>query len=203
MKKIFLSIVAAFAAISAFAGAGIVRPIEVNWDVNHLKDGEYAVSFDIASVQPTAKGAYITFEIFSENLYDGKLLEMLEKGDQIIARDEVIEVKTVQKEGDWYFINRDEGGVDFWRVGNGKYRVCIEDDHSTYTSQGTVKLFVPVSAKMTDDGIDGDPMKSKSIKGSKIASYVKNSWSPEFCSLNTRITIKKGKVVKIVRFYIP
>ena len=190
-------------ALSAFAGAGIVRPIEVNWDVNHLKDGEYAVSFDIASVKSTAKGTYITFEIFSENLYDGKLLASLEKGDQIIAKDEVFTVKTVEKEDDWYFVNRNEASVDFESVGKGKYRVCIEDDHSTYTSQGAVKLFVPHTAKMIDDGIDGEPMKSKTIKGSKIASYIKSSWSPEFFYLNTRITVKKGKVVKIVRFYIP
>lgn len=203
MKKTLLSIIAALSALSAFAGAGIVNPIEVYWDVNHLKDGEYAVSFDIADVQSTANGAYITFEIFSENLYDGKLLAQLEKGDQIIARDEVFTVKTVQKEDDWYFINRDEGGVDFESVGGGKYRVCIEDDHSTYTSQGKVKLFVPLTAKMIDDGIDGIPMKSKTIKGSKIASYIKSSWSPEFFYLNTRITVKKGRVAKIVRFYIP
>lgn len=203
MKKTLLSIIAALSTLCAMAGAGIVRPIEVYWDVNHLKDGVYAVSFDVASAKSTAKGTYIEFEIFSENIYDGKLLAMLEKGDQLIARDEVIEVKTVNKIDDRYVVNGDEQCIDFESVGNGKYRVCIEDDHSTYTSQGKVKLFVPVSATMVDDGIDGEPMKTKKIKGSKIASYLKTCWSPEFFVLNTKITVKKGKVVKINRFYIP
>lgn len=198
-----MTLATAFIAIAAMAGEGIVRPIEVYWDLNHLKNGDYAVSFDVSSVKGTNKGTYIDFEVFSENLYDGAQIARLAPGDVLIARDETIEVKTIRKIDDRYLINEAEAAIDLESVGKGKYRVCIEDDHSTYTSQGVVRLLVPATVTFVDEGIDGVPMKEKKVKGAQLAKYLKHSWSNEFFYLNTRITVKNGKIVKFNRFYIP
>lgn len=204
MKKFFLGLVAAFAAISASAGAGIIRPIEVHWDLNHLPNGEYAVACDVATVKSTAKGTTIEFEIYSENLYDASLVAMLAAGDQIITDSGVVEVKTVKKIDDRYVVNDNmEGCIDFEPKGKGKFRICIEDDHSTYTSQGKVRLLVPASVNLVDNGIDGDPMKTVTVKNSRLAKYMPHNWDPEFFQLNTRITVRNGKIVKFVRHYIP
>lgn len=205
MKKLFLTLAVAFVALSAYAGAGIVRPIEVNWDLNNLPDGEYAVSFSPAHIVTTAKGNYIDFEIYSLDLFDAQLVKQLAIGDCIIYNDEVVEVKTIKKEDDGYIsINYGmEGMTDFELYDDTRYRICGDDDHATYTSQGIVKLLVPITASMTDSGIDGDPELSKEIKGAKLGHYLRNSWSDDFFEINTSITIKKGKIVKLNRYYIP
>lgn len=204
MKKLSLTLAVAFVALSAFAGAGILRPIEVNLDLNQLPNGEYPVSFDPTQIKTTAKGNYIEFEIFTLDLFDSNLVNALEKGDCIIADDNMIEVKTVKKEDGYVSVNYGmEGMTDFETYDKGHYRISAEDDFPTYTSQGKVKLLVPITVGMTDNGIDGDPMKTKVVKGSKLGYYLRNSWSNEFFQFNTTITIKNGKVTKLTRNYIP
>ncbi|MBQ0121110.1 MAG: hypothetical protein KBT13_08345 [Bacteroidales bacterium] len=204
MKKTILSLLVAMLNISAMAGVGILRPNETGINVAKLDDGTYPVAFDPATVKTTAKGYYITFEVFTVDVYDGKLLAEIEPGDNIITGDGVIDVKSVKVEDGHYTINENEEGCLYLepQVAD-TYVVCGDDDYPTYTSQGTTTLFVPVSAKMRDDGIDGDPMKSKNVLGQNIGNYLKTSWSHEFCVLNTTITVKNGKVVKIHRSYMP
>lgn len=204
MRKVLLVFVAVLAAMSAFAGAGILRPVEVNIDVNNLPNGEYAVCFDPTQVKTTAKGNYIEFEIFTLDLFDAKLVNELEKGDCIIADDKMVVVKTVKKEEGYVSVNYGmEGMTDFGPYDKTHYIICGANDNPTYTSQGKVKLLVPITVGMTDNGIDGDPMKTKVIKGSKLGYYLRHSWSNDFFQLNTTITVKNGKVTKLTRNYIP
>lgn len=187
------------------AGAGIVRPITVNWDLNRLPNGVYAVKFDPAQVKTTPKGNYIEFEVFSLDLFDAKVVNNIAAGDCIIANDETIEVKTVKKEEDGYIsINYGmEGMIDFEPYDKTRYRLSGDDDHATYSSQGTVKLLVPITVGITDNGVDGDPMKTIVVKGSRLGNYLRNSWCNDFFQLNTTITIKNGKIIKLKRNYIP
>ena len=204
MKRTIIYLFVAMISFSAMAGVGILRPIETGINVENLDDGTYSVAFDPATLKTTAKGYYITFEVFTVDVYDGKLLAMVEPGDNVITGDGVIDVKSIKEEDGRYTINEnDEGCLYLEPQAADTYVVCGDDDYPTYTSQGTTTLLVPISAKMRDDGIYGDPMKSKNILGKNIANYLKTSWSHEFCVLNTLITVKNGKVVKIHRTYMP
>lgn len=204
MKKLVFAFVFAFFGICAMAGVGILRPVENYIDVNNLADGVYPVAFDPSTAKVTSKGVYINFEIYSVDVFDGKLVREIAVGDNIITGNGVTDVKTIKTVDGRYIINENEAGwLDLDPQVKDTYVVCGDDDHPTYSKHGDVRLFVPVTAKMTDDGIDGFPTKSKKILGKNIGRYIKSSWSNEFCVLNTTITVKNGKVVKIHRTYIP
>lgn len=204
MKKTIFSLFVAMLSLTAMAGVGILRPLETGVNVDKLDNGTYHVAFDPATVKATAKGYYITFEVFTVDVFDGKELANVEAGDNIVTGDGVIDVRSIKVQYGRYVINENaEGWTDLEPQAADTYVVCGDDDYPTYTSQGKTRLFVPITAKMRDEGIDGDPMKAKNIQGKNIGHYVKNSWCNEFCVYNTMITVKNGKVVKIHRTYMP
>lgn len=204
MKKGLLAVLAQAIALVAAASAGVVRPIEKYFDLDNLPNGEYAVSFSPSSIVSDSKGVSIEFEIFSIDIYDGKLLSQLAVGDHVITSDGYVEVNTIDFDEYGIVINEITNTELYLnRLDNGNYVVCGPSNQATYTSHGVTRLLISPSATLRDDGINGNPLASKTVKGKQVPTYLRNSWSNEFDELSTTIVIKNGRVRKIHRTYVP
>ena len=85
--------------------------------------------------------------------------------------------------------------------GNG-WRTTMDDDFPTYTLRDTLSLELAVSVTLEDAwDIDADPVKTSGIED--VAAAIAASENDRFVPDNTEIRLEGGKVVEIIRRYVP
>ena len=188
------------------AGAGLaVEPVAVTWDVNHLPDGTYPVSFDRGDVASLASGIYMNaVHIWSLDLYAADAVEVLAVGDTLVAEGAAHPVNSVEKSEDTVTVNGGLGPEDGYvliREDEGFYRVDGYDDLPTYTEVGVTTLVLDPDAVYNDSAdIEQDPV---TARGADIVAAMQGAAYASFYADNTTVTIEGGKVVRIDRTYVP
>ncbi|MCQ2143737.1 MAG: hypothetical protein MJY56_06685 [Bacteroidales bacterium] len=181
-----------------------VKPLPVSIDVNNLEDGIYPVAFSQDEIVKADGGYNVPFEVFNMDLYDTVELHQMEVGGYIEIAGELIKIETLSKDGT-ILINGglDNGGADLISIGGGVYRYQGWDDIATYTSFGTVNLFVSDRIDFVDKGNVEESMEGVVVSGDKAFDYLSTVRFGAFNQYSTRIRVENGAVVEFYRVYQP
>lgn len=182
--------------------AKIITPNNPEIDIEALADGEYPAAFEPAAL---ADGE-LTFTVYWEDTFDVVEISQLAPGDTLYVGDTVVDVETVEKDeyGD-LLINGglDEGGVTLRAYDEDNvWRAVEDDDHHTYFNWGETTLPVSDDVTFTDGwDIENDPV---TVTGAEaVADAITGTDMNYFSSLNTTVRVEGGKIVEIVRAYMP
>ena len=186
----------------------VIRPIQVDLDVNHLRNGIYPVAFSQDSVELVDNGCLIEFEVFSHDLYSANEMKTLKVGDSILLKNEVYAVDSVRFKENIIYINGgldyvENGGLDFELDEDGKYCFRGFSGSTTYTSHGKLKLLIPSKLQFVDRGNVKESMAGIVVEGEDVGRYLKETDWNGFNEHSTRIRIEEGAVVEFFREYRP
>ncbi len=183
-----------------------VKPLASGIDINNLSDT--TVAADLSDSCFNWNDGKLTFSVYAETLYDSVEISTMKSGDTLFYEGKPMVVKSVKDENVYKSINGglEEGGA--WlqpTKQKGIYRASQFDDHSIYTKLGTVVL--PLSPDFTIVNCKDEPNEPSDSITTGQRQYIdglrKNGKLDGFFNLNTRITVKGGKVTKITRIWIP
>ncbi len=188
----------------SYASVKTVEPMADEIDVDRLPDGVYPVSFDRGDVFSGASGIYMNaVHVYTEDVYDILDVSTLKEGDTIVVEGEPVLVESVEH-GDTVLINGglDKGGVELvGREDTNGFFFRGYDDISAYTERGVTTLVVDPVATYTDSSVvEAVPVIES---GSGIVEAMQASENDYFGPYNTTVRIENGKVVEIVRAYMP
>ena len=182
--------------------AKIITPNNPEIDIEALADGEYPAAFEPAAL---ADGE-LTFTVYWEDTFDVVEISQLAPGDTLYVGDTVVDVETVEEDecGD-LLINGglDNGGVTLRPYDEDNcWRAVLEDDYHTYFNWGEATLPLSEDVTFTDGwDIEKDPV---TVSGAEaVADAITGTDMNYFSSLNTTVRVEGGKIVEIVRAYMP
>lgn len=203
MKKTLGVLVALALLACACAMAEAVVPQFAGLDT---ADGTYNVCFRRENLKD---GALNDVEIYTVDIYDIVDISKLAGGDTFTAEGREVTVESVETNeyGD-IDINggyNAENGFTLTALsvedGNG-WRTTMDDDFPTYTLRDTLSLELAESVTLEDAwDIDADPVKASGIED--VAAAIAASENDRFVPDNTEIRLEGGKVVEIIRRYVP
>ena len=182
-----------------------IAPMPNPIDVNALADGIYPVSFNRGDVLGGASGIYMNaVHIYTQDWYDIVDVNTLKVGDTIVVEGEEVPVLTLEQTEYGLEVNADQDVRSFCLATeedtNGFYIRGL-DDLTTYTDQGTTTLVIDPAATFTDAwDIDSDPV---TVSADGIVEALQGSANEYFGPDNTTVRIEGGKVVEIIREYVP
>ena len=182
--------------------AKIITPNNPEIDIEALADGEYPAAFEPAAL---ADGE-LTFTVYWEDTFDVVEISQLAPGDTLYVGDTVVDVETVEQDeyGD-LLINGglDNGGVTLRAYDEDNcWRAVLEDDLHTYFKWGETTLPLSEDVTFTDGwDIEKDPV---TVSGAEaVADAITGTDMNYFSSLNTTVRVEDGKIVEIIRTYMP
>ena len=182
--------------------AKIITPNNPEIDIEALADGEYPAAFEPAAL---ADGE-LTFTVYWEDTFDVVEISQLAPGDTLYVGDTVVDVETVEKDeyGD-LLINGglDNGGLTLRAFGEDNcWKAVMEDDQNTYTERGDATLPLADDVTFTDGwDIEKDPV---TVTGAEaVAEAITGAEMDAFIPENTTVRVEDGRIVEIVRAYMP
>lgn len=180
-----------------------IIPLDEGIDVNNLTDCELPCTINFDTLKNTDDGMTVDFEIYTMDLYDAVAMNNMNIGDTIEVDGENIVVNSIDEKNGVIYVNggEEEGGAEFISNGGGTYRYFGMDDYATYTNEGTVNLEIGKDASLTDNSNMDEP-DGVTVKGSDLYDYFEKSDKYFFWG-NTTVRIEDGKVVEIVRKFVP
>lgn len=178
----------------------IITPNNPEIDIFDLADGIYPAAFEPAALVDGA----LTFTVYWEATFDIVEISQLAPGDTLFTGEGLVEVETVER-GDNLLINGglDNGGVTLRAYDEDNvWRVVLEDDEHTYTNWGETTLPLADGVTFTDGwDIEKDPV---TVTGADaVAEAIVATELDSFIPENTTVRVEDGKIVEIVRVYIP
>ena len=184
----------------AMAEGKTVKPMDV-LDTAALTDGTYAASFEPADL---ADGA-LKLTVYTEDIYDIVDINTLKVGDTIYIGGEACAVESLSREGEPLLINggANEGGYDLFPFDEDNcWKVQLDDDYATWTAQGEATLPLAGDATFTDGwDIEKEPV---TVSGAEaVAEAINGTEMDAFVCLNTTVRVEGGRIVEIVRSYMP
>ena len=190
---------------AAEPAAKTVAPMAADIDVNNLPDGIYPVSFDRGDVLSGASGIYMNaVHIYNQDWYDIVDISRLAVGDTIVVEGREVPVQSVGQGEYGIVINGDQEENSLLLVneeGSNGWTVRGLDDMATYTELGVTTLVVDPAATFTDGwDIEKEPA---TVAYDGIVAAMQASESDAFIPYNTTVRIEGGKVVEIIREYMP
>lgn len=179
----------------------IITPNNPGIDIEALADGEYPAAFEPAAL---ADGV-LTFTVYWEDTFDVVEISQLAPGDTLYVGDTVVDVETVEEDDGDLLINGglDEGGVTLRAYDEDNVWRAVEyDDHHTYFNWGETTLPVSDDVTFTDGwDIEKEPV---TVSGAEaVTEAVSGTEMDSFIPLNTTVCVEGGKIVEIVRAYMP
>ena len=178
----------------------IVTPNNPEIDIEALGDGIYPVAFEPADL---ADGA-LTFTVYWEDTFDIVEIGQLAPGDALYVDDTLIDVETMEREDD-LLINGglDNGGVTLRAYDEDNvWKAVLENDEHTYMNWGETTLPLADDVTFTDSWELGkDPVTATGAEAVReaIAATKLDALIPQ----NTTVRVEDGKIVEIVRVYMP
>ncbi len=178
----------------------IVAPMSETVDLN---DGAYSVAFNRDDLKD---GTLDHVHIYTMDQYDIADIAALEVGDSIIIDGKTVEITDLNRsEGGWLEINGGllEGGYDLSLMEEDNcYRVRLDDDYPTYTDHGEVTMTLDENVTFNDTwSLERDPVIVTGIP--EVEKAIRESENEHFFEDNTTIRLEGGKVVEIIRTYVP
>lgn len=182
--------------------SAIVTPNNPEIDIEALADGIYPTAFEPDDLADDA----LTFTVYWEDTFDIVEISQLAEGDYIYVGDVLVEIKTLEREdGGDLLINGglDEGGVTLRAYDEDNvWRAVLEDDQHTYFNWGETTLPLAEDVAFTDGwDIGKDPV---TVTGAdSVAEAINATEMDAFIPENTTVRVEDGRIVEIVRAYIP
>ena len=178
----------------------VVAPMDPGYDLTALVDGEYPAAFEPAAL---ADGA-LSFTVYSEDVYDIGEISRMAAGDTFCLGGQDVEVESVDRADD-LLINggMDNGGFTLRAYDEDNcWKVVLEDDYHTYTNRGETTLPLADDVAFTDGwDIEKEP---ETFSGAEaVAEAITGTDMDSFSPLNTTIRVEDGKIVEIIRTYMP
>lgn len=181
----------------------VVKPLSSAYPIEKLKNVTVAASFSAKDF--SWKEGLLSMEVYTEDLYDAALISKLKAGDTLVYLGQPIVVRTVNVKDGFVTVNGgiEEGGADLMSNKGGTYRGTQLDDHSTYTKLGKVTLPLRKDFLLIDCGVNpDDPYDTIKVAQETYLKKVKE-YKRYFSPLNTKVLIKQGSIVSIIRRWIP
>lgn len=181
----------------------VVKPLPSVYPIEKLKNVTVAASFSAKDF--SWKEGLLSMEVYTEDLYDAALISKLKAGDTLVYLGQPIVVRTVNVKDGFVTVNGgiEEGGADLMSNNGGTYRGTQLDDHSTYTKLGKVTLPLRKDFLLIDCGVNpDDPYDTIKVAQETYLKKVKE-YKRYFSPLNTKVLIKQGSIVSIIRRWIP
>lgn len=178
-----------------------VEPMVPEYDLDALADGVYPVYFDPANL---ADGT-LSLTVYSQDVFDIVDISTLEVGDSLVVNGIPFVVETVERDDGDLLINGglDNGGLTLRAFDEDNcWKAVMEDDQNTYTERGDATLPLADDVTFTDGwDIEKDPV---TVSGAEaVADAITGTDMNYFSSLNTTVRVEGGKIVEIVRAYMP
>lgn len=207
MKKILCVLMALTMLLAAFALAEtpdasgrVIRPM--NGEVN-LNEGTYPVDFDRGNL---SEGTLRDVRIYTVDCYDIVDIQQMAVGDSIVVEGKDIVINSLEE--DEYGNKLVNGGFEADGCTLSSYEedncwMCVEyNDFHTYTEQATETLTLSESVTFTDGwDIDAEPVTVSGIEA--VTKAIQESENDSFYNHNTEIRLEDGKVVEIIRRFVP
>ena len=183
MKKIFAMILTLALLLCGFAMAEgkTVKPMVTEIDLAAPADGIYAAYFAPADLGD----GQLKFTIYTEDCYDIVDIDTLAVGDTIIAG------------------GIDEGGFNLRPYDEDNcWKMALEDDYATWSEYGETTLPLADDVTFTDGwNIEKNPETTTGAEA--VAGAITGTDMDYFSPLNTTVRVEGGKIVEIVRAYMP
>jgi len=178
-----------------------VEPMVPEYDLEALADGVYPVYFDPANL---ADGT-LSLTVYSQDVFDIVDISTLEVGDSLVVNGIPFVVETLERDDGDLLINGglDNGGLTLRAFDEDNcWKAVMEDDQNTYTERGDATLPLADDVTFTDGwDIEKDPV---TVSGAEaVADAITGTDMNYFSSLNTTVRVEGGKIVEIVRAYMP
>lgn len=202
MKKILCALLTLALLLCGLAVAEgrTVQPMAPEIDLAALADGTYGVAFQPDDL---ADGA-LKCTVYTEDCYDIVDISTLEVGDTIWAGGVEIEIKSLERDDD-LLINGgiDEDGYNLRAYDEDNcWKMALEDDYATWTDRGETTLPLADGVTFTDGwNIDQEPVTATGAEA--VAEAIHGTDMDSFICLNTTVRVEGGKVVEIVRAFMP
>jgi hypothetical protein len=170
------------------------------YDFEALADGIYPVYFEPAAL----KDGSLSLTVYSQDVFDIVDISTLEVGDALVVNGIPFEIETLER-GDDLLINGglDNGGLTLRAFDEDNcWKAVMEDDQNTYTERGDATLPLADDVTFTDGwDIEKDPV---TVSGAEaVADAITGTDMNYFSPLNTTVRVEGGKIVEIVRAYMP
>ena len=190
----------AFELVPEEAAGKVIAPLDPGYDLTALGDGEYPVAF---APDALADGT-LTLTVYSEDVYDIVDIDTMEAGDTFIFSGLDFPVESVERNDD-LLVNGgwNNGG---WTLRSYEedncWKVVVENDENTYTNYGKTTLPLAEDATFTDGwDIEKEPV---TVNGAAaVAEAIAGSEMDYFSPFNTTVRVEDGRIVEIIREYMP
>ena len=178
-----------------------VEPMVPEYDLDALADGVYPVYFDPANL---ADGT-LSLTVYSQDVFDIVDISTLEAGDSLVVNGIPFVIETLERDDGDLLINGglDNGGLTLRAFDEDNcWKAVMEDDQNTYTERGDATLPLADDVTFTDGwDIEKDPV---TVSGAEaVADAITGTDMNYFSPLNTTVRVEGGKIVEIVRAYMP
>lgn len=203
MKRILC---AALALMLAVCGVALAESLAPMFESLNTTDASHPVSFNRDNLKD---GVLNDVQIYSRDLYDDASVEKLAVGDTFTGEGREVTVETLATDAlGQILINGgypEDNGFTLTRLeeeyGDG-WRTITDDDFATYTLRDTLSLTLDENVILEDSwNIDGEPVNATGIEA--VANAIMASGNDRFDELNTELRLEDGKVVEIIRCYVP
>ena len=179
----------------------IITPNNPEIDIDALADGMYPAAFEPAAL---ADGA-LTISVYWEDTFDIVDISQLAPGDTLYVGDTVVDVETVEEDDGDLLVNGglDNGGVTLRAYDEDNcWRAVEYNDQHTYMYWGETTLPLADEATFTDGwDIEQDPMTTTGAEA--VCEAITGAEMDTFIPQNTTVSVEGGRIVEIVRVYIP
>ncbi len=180
------------------AAGNDIAPADPGYDLTALGDGIYPVYFTPAAL---ADGK-LTFYVYSEDVYDIVDVSRIAVGDTFWLGGLDFPVESVER-GDDLYINGglDNGGFTLRAYDEDNcWRVVTEDGGSVCTNRGETVLPLSDDVIFTD-GWDGSETTASGAEAAAAA--ITGTEMEYFNPYNTCVRVEGGRIVEIIRTYMP
>ena len=203
MKRILC---AALVLMLAVCGVALAENLAPMFESLNTTDASHPVSFKRENLKD---GVLNDVEIYSMDLYDPAAVEKLAVGDTFTGEGREVTVETLETdEFGQIVINGgylEDNGFTLTKLdeeyGDG-WRTTTDDDFATYTLRDTLSLTLDENVTFEDTwDIDGEPVNATGIEA--VTNAIMTSENDRFHELSTELRLEDGKVVEIIRSYVP
>ena len=184
----------------ALAEGNAIKPMTPDIDLAAPADGIYVAMFRPADL---ADGA-LRFTIYTEDCFDIVDINAMAPGDTITFEGNVYTIETVERADD-LLVNggMEEGGFNMRPFDEDNcWKVVTEDDYTTWTACGETTLSLADDVTFTDGwDIESAPV---TVAGAEaVAEAIHGTELDAFICCNTTVRVEGGRIVEIVRVYMP
>ena len=179
------------------------REIRSMNDTVDMNEGEYPASFDRANLAGDALG---DVKLYTDDCYDIVDIHQMAVGDTIVVGGEGIRIESLEEDEYGHkLVNGgfDAGGCTLSPFDEDNCWMCVEDDDfNTYTERAEATLTLSENVVFTDGwDIEKDPVTAEGLEA--VTAAIQGSKNDAFYCHNTTVRFENGKVVEIIRRYVP